>query len=323
MIIENMNKFQELRNTKKDIFNVKIKFWYLIKYYLKNFFLNTILKTDFRASNITILILTKEELHKINDVLSSYSYVLEHWIYNWEGWYTLDNKYSLYLFYKNSLTDFELNKDFYLHFFQQVKYVFSSKHLVWEKQILLKIFWYHSLLTCFKMIFNSIHFIWLFHHLGYEKNVWIHDKLFNNPNILLRQFIDMNEENFENEMKMFYDVCYWFDITKLYYSLFFNVNLDFIRLYYSWFVNIDLLQNLWKNLKKTWTSYNKDYIFKDKWLEFFYLSMYLYFDKIQKFDENNWKQFRELCDEEKLSDFYCICQVLDEQVKLGRRDMNF
>ena len=319
-----MNKFQELRTNEKDIFNFKITFWYFIKYYLKNFFFDTKLKNTDYLSNFTILILTKNEFNKIKDDSCFHSnwYVNEYWIYNWEKWVVLDKDYSLYLFYKNSLTDFELNKDFYLHFFQQIKYVFSSKNLVWEKQMLLKIFWYHSLLTCFKMIFNSIHFIWLFHHLGYEKNVWIHDKLFNDPNIVLRHFIDMNDKEFENELRIFYDVCYWFDITKLYYSLFFNVNLDFIRLYYSWFANIDLLQNLWKNLKNTWKSYNKDYIFKDKWLEFFYLSCYLYFDKIKIFNEHYWKKFRELCDEEKLSDFYCICQVLDEQVKLWKRDMN-
>ena len=319
-----MNRFQELRTNEKAIFNVKIKFWYFLKYYLKSFFFDTQLKNTDYLSNFTILIFTKDELNKIKDDSCFHTnwYVNEYWIYPWEQWIVLDNKYSLYLFYKNSLSDFNLNKDFYLNFFKQVKYVFSSKNLVWEKQILLKIFWYHSLLTCFKMIFNSIHFIWLFHNLGYEKNVWINSKLFDDQNTLLRQFIEMDDKIFENELKILYDVCYWFDITKLYDSLFFNTSLTYIRLYYSWFANIDLLKTLWKNLKNTWTSYNKEYIFKDKWLEFFYLSLYLYFDKIKIFNEHHWKQFRKLWDEEELSDFYCICQVLDEQVKLWKRNMN-
>lgn len=319
-----MNRFQEIRNNEKYIFNVKIKFWYFLKYYLKSFFFDTQLKNTDYLSNFTILILTKDEFNKIKDDSCFHTnwYVNEYWIYPWEKWIKLDNEYSLYLFYKNSLSDFNLNKDFYLNFFKQIKYVFSSKNLVWEKQILLKIFWYHSILTCFKMIFNSIHFIWLFHNLGYEKNVWIHSKLFDDQNTLLRQFIEINDKIFENELKILYDVCYWFDITKLYDSLFFNTSLTFIRLYYSWFANIDLLKTLWKDLKKTWTSYNKEYIFKDKWLEFFYLSLYLYFDKIKIFNEHYWKQFRKLWDEEELSDFYCICQVLDEQVKLWKRDMN-
>ena len=317
-----MNKFQELRNNKKDIFNIKIKFWYLIKYYIKNFFLNTILKTDFRASNITILILTKDELHKINDVLSSYSYVLERWIYNWEGWYTLDNEYSLYLFYKNWSFDFDEKKELYLKFFQAIKCMFSSKNLLWEKQILLKLFWYHSLLTVFKLIVNSIHLVWLRSRTKYEHYIKSIIKQFTVPNTLLREFINMNEEDFENELRMFYDVCYWFDITKFYYSIFFNTSLSYLRLFYSRYANIDLLQKLWKDLKKTWTSYTKDYEFLDKWLEFFYLSCYLYFDKIKIFNEHYWKQFRKLWDEKQLSDFYCICQVLDKQVKLGRRDMN-
>lgn len=318
-----MNKFHELRNNEKDIFNIKIKFWYFLKYYLKSFFFDTQLKNTDYLSNFTILILTKDEFNKIKDDSCFHTnwYVNEYWIYPWEQWIVLDNKYSLYLFYKNSLSDFNLNKDFYLNFFQQVKSVFSSKNLVLEKQILLKIFWYHSLLTCFKMIFNSIHFIWLFHNLGYEKNVWIHVSLFTDQNILLRQFIEMDNKEFQNELKILYDVCYWFDISKLYYSLFFNITLTFIRLYYLEFANIDLLKTLWKNLKNNWASYNKEYIFKDKWLEFFYLSMYLYFDKIKIFNEHHWKKFIELWDEEELSDFYCICQVLDEQVKLWKRNM--
>lgn len=319
-----MNKFHELRNNEKDIFNVKIKFWYCIKYYLKSFFLDTKLKETRYLSNFTILILTKDELNKIKDdsYFHTHWYVNECWIYNWEEWFRLDNEYSLYLFYKNSLSDFELNKDFYLDFFQKVKYVFSSKNLVWEKQILLKIFWYHSLLTCFKMIFNSIHFLWLFYNLGSEHVNWLNNEQFNEQNTVLKKFLDIEDKDFQNEMKILYDICYWFNISKLYYSLFLNHNFDYIKYYYSDFANIELLQTLWKDLKNTWTSYNKEYVFKEKWLEFFYLSMYLYFDKIKIFNEHYWKKFIELCDEEKLSDFYYICQLVDEQVKLWKRDMN-
>ena len=311
-----MNKFQELRTNEQDIFNVKIKFWYFLKYYLKSFFLDTKLKETRYLSNFTILILTKDELNKIKDdsYFHTHWYVNECWIYNWEEWFVLNNEYSL--------SDFELNKDFYLDFFQKVKYIFSSKNFVWEKQILLKIFWYHSLLTCFKMIFNSIHFLWLFYNLGSEHVDWLNNELFNEQNTLLKKFLDIEDKDFQNEMKILYDICYWFNISKLYYSLFLNHNFDYIKYYYSDFANIELLQTLWKDLKNTWKSYKKEYVFKEKWLEFFYLSLYLYFDKIKIFNEHYWKQFIEIWDEEKLSDFYYICQVLDEQVKLWKRDMN-
>lgn len=306
-----MNKFQELRNIKKEIFSIKIKFWYFLKYYLKNFFLNTILKTDFRASNITILILTKDELHKINDVLSSYSYVLERWIYNWEGWYTLDNEYSVYLFYKNWSFDFDEKKELYLKFFQAIKCVFSSKNLLWEKQILLKFFWYHSLLTVFKLIVNSIHLVWLRSRTEYEHYIKSITNQFSEPNKLLREFINMNEEDFENEMRTFYDLCYWFDITKFYYSIFSNVNLDFMKLKYIHFFNIDFLKWI-SNVEKT----KNEYVFNDLCLEFFFLSFYFYFEKIQKFNKKYWIKFRKLSEEQEKSDYYSVCQLVDKHIEI-------
>ena len=306
-----MNKFQEIRNNEKDIFNIKIKFWYFIKYYIKNFLLNTIVKTNLWLSNFTISILTKEEFNKINDILVNWC-IGEYSLFNWD-WYTLDDEYSLYLFYEEySLSDFNDNKDFYLKFFEKVRFLFSQKNLVWEKQILLKIFWYNSIFTCFKMIFNHIHLIWLWSYKEYEHYMKLITKQYDEINKLLRHYIDMNDENFENEMKMLYDIFYWFDITKLYYSLFFDVDIKLMKARSFDLFKIYLFDLPHQDIESTL----KEYIFKDKWLEFFFLSFYLYFEKIQKFNEKYWIKFRKLWNEKEKIDFHSFCQVVDKHIKI-------
>lgn len=306
-----MNKFQEIRTNEKEIFNVKIKFWYFIKYYIKNFLLNTVIKKNFEYSNFIILILTKEELKKFDNSLINWL-VSEYWIQNW-NWYKLDDEYSLYLFYKNySSSNFNDNKDFYLNFFQQVKFLFSQKNLVWEKQILLKIFWYNSIVTVFKLIFNHTHLIWIYSYLQYHKYMKLIIKQYDELNKLLRHYIDMDDENFVNEMKMLYDICYWFDITKLYYSLFFDVDIDFMK---EWSFNLFHF-NLFDLPHQDIESTLKEYDFKDKWLEFFFLSFYLYFEKIQKFNEKYWIKFRKLRKEQEKIDFHPFCQVVDKHIKI-------
>ena len=312
MINENMNKFQELRNTKKDIFNVKITFWYLIKYYIKNFFLNTLLKITPSLSDFAIVILNKDELNKIEFALSLYSYHKGFGIYNWENWFKLNDEYSLFLFHKNSLSDFNDNKILYLNFFQQVKFLFSQKNLVWEKQILLKLFWYNSLLTVFKCIINSIHNIWIFSYLEYNKYMKSIIKQYDEQNKLLRHFIDMNDEDFEREMKMLYDIFYWYDISKLYYTLFYSVYINLMKTWSFNLFNFNLFDLPHLNVESTL----KEYTFKDKWLEFFFLSFYLYFEKIQKFNEKYWIKFRKLQKEQEKFDFYPFCQLIDKHMKI-------
>ena len=305
-----MNKFQELRNNEKDIFNVKIKFWYFIKDYLKNFLLNIMVKTVFNAPNVEILILTKEELNKLEDTLTSW-WFKKIQINNWD-WYTLDNEYSSYLFYKGWSFHFDEKKDLYVNFSKQVRFLFSQKNLVWEKQILLKLFWYNSLLTVLKCIVNSIHLIWIWTYLEYNKYMKSIIKQYDEQNKLLRHYIDMNDENFENEMKMLYDICYWFDITKLYYSLFHDVDIDFMKAWSLWLFKINLFNLPHQDIESTL----KEYDFKDKWLEFFFLSFYLYFEKIQKFNEKYWIKFRKLQKEQEKFDFYPFCQLIDKHMKI-------